>query len=322
MGERTTISWTDHTFSPWWGCDEVSPGCDHCYARTLAGRFEPKVKLWGSVAEGGARLVFDNKPRHWNEPLGWNKRAAKAGVRERVFCASMADVFDNHPAVVDERASLWSLIHKTPALDWLLLTKRIGNVKRMVHEPWLRGHWPSNAWLGITVVNQEEADRDIPKLLELPAPVRFLSIEPMLGPVDLMLSMPIVPGGKWDALRCSSHIDWVICGGESGRQARPMHPAWARSLRDQCGKAGVPFHFKQWGEWGPVDSEKNPAANRPGSPPPNWDGLAGTRLVVGQRMNGDAIEALWPVKRAGKAAAGRLLDGVEHNAFPTTVGAP
>lgn len=269
MAENSGIEWTDHTFNPWWGCTEVSPGCDHCYARTFAQRLHPNLTLWGVKSQ---RLVF--QPRHWNEPLSWNRKAEKAGRRDRVFCASMADVFDNQVDLDDERAELWTLIHKTPNLDWLLLTKRVANVARQVPPSWMKGHWPRNVWLGISVVDQTEADRDIPKLLALPARLRFLSLEPLLGPVNLQKSctarcpnlgvcfehscghrvvVDSENGGTLVECICSrlNGLHWVIVGGESGAQARPMSIQWARELRDQCVSAGVPFLFKQWGEWAP-----------------------------------------------------------------------
>jgi protein gp37 len=180
-----------------------------------------------------------------------------------VFCASLADVFDN---AVDPqwRADLFGLIAQPPNLDWLLLTKRIGNVPAMVSI--IPGHLPANVWLGATIVNQAEADRDIPKLLAVPARVRFLSMEPLLGPVDL--AHIEVWGGDAEIYPLKSTadcvddegepaadippLDWVIVGGESGPGARSMRPAWARSLRDQCEAAGVPFLFKQWGDWLPA----------------------------------------------------------------------
>ena len=162
MGNTTTISWTDATFNPWWGCTKVSRACDNCYAETIAKRFHPEQALWGH----DDRRIFGEK--HWAEPLRWARTLpAKLGRRPRIFCASMADVFDNHPAVAAEREKLWALIEKTPELDWQLLTKRIGNVARMVPGSWLRG-WPAHAWIGISVVTQEEVDRDVPRLLQLP----------------------------------------------------------------------------------------------------------------------------------------------------------
>lgn len=305
MAENTKIEWAHHTWNPWWGCSKVSPACDHCYAERDAKRFAPGRVLWGVGAE---RRVFGEK--HWAEPLKWNARAARTGKRERVFCASMADVFDKD-GPEEERAKLWRLIEATPHLDWLLLTKRIGNVEKMVPPDWLKrdvgrsipDRWPRNARVGATIVTQDEYDRDIGKLLRLPAP-NFLSLEPMLGHIDLRL------GGASTPLR---RLEWVIAGGESGPHARPAHPDWFRSLRDQCAAAGVPFLFKQWGEWTTQAYAVSPTAPatvavaHDGSTLPM--GEARARVDVGQRFH--------CMYRVGKKAAGRLLDGVTHDGVPT-----
>lgn len=275
MAEKTGIAWTDSTFNPWIGCTKVGPGCDNCYAEALMDR------RWHRVQWGPHGTRQRTSAANWRQPLQWEREheefARTHGRRRRVFCASLADVFDNE-APVSWRVDLFALIQATPHLDWLLLTKRIGNVRKLLAEAQhaayglckydLAGFMgsmvngdrpPPNVWLGITVVDQAEADRDIPKLLAVPARVRFLSIEPMLGPIDLTC-IPVGGGHghhEFDPIttvnvlkRASSdapHVHWVICGGESGASARPMHPAWARSLRDQCADAGVPFFFKQWG---------------------------------------------------------------------------
>lgn len=268
MAENSNIEWTHHTYNPWIGCQKVGPGCDHCYAETWDARFNGA--RWGADAER-QRTSQANR----NKPISWNRKAMNAGERHRVFCASLADVFDNHASILPEwRADLWAMIRQTSHLDWMLLTKRPGNIAKMLPADWGDGY--PNVWLGCTIVNQAEADRDIPKLLAVPAKVRFLSMEPLLAAVDLtklnMLNtfgiLRSVDDMKWpqnfyDALRGQSDIhplhgaepNWgpvhlVIVGGESGPHARPMHPDWARSLRDQCNAAGVAFHFKQWGEWG------------------------------------------------------------------------
>lgn len=309
MTENSKIEWTDHTFNPWIGCTKVSPGCENCYAENFALRYFPAAK-WGS---GNSRVRTGE--RNWKHPLLWNKRAGERGVRERVFCASLADVFDNE---VDPqwRMQLWSLIAATPNLDWLLLTKRISNAKTMWPAP-IDGVPLHNVWLGISVVNQDEAERDIPKLLETPARVRFLSMEPLLGPVNLN-SLHSRHGlmQAWDS--CISgkrfsefgpdvdapRVDWIIVGGESGPHARPMHIDWACALRDQCLAAGVPFLFKQWGEWESAvksgrDYEKS-----------------GAQFVPGAYHDfGDRFMAL----RVGKKKAGRMLDGREWNQFPGDV---
>lgn len=227
MAETTEISWAHSTFNPWIGCTNVSPGCDHCYAEALDHR-------WGNDRWGPGKPRQRTSAANWKQPLAWNRKAKESGQPWRVFCASLADVFDNEvPA--EWRVDLFYLIAATPHLTWMLLTKRIGNVEGMMRS------LPANVWLGITVVNQEEADRDIPKLLHnMHARVRWLSCEPLLGPVDLKRFVAL-PGEE------SIGIDWVIVGGESGNGARPMNPDWARQVRDLCAAADVPFHFKQWG---------------------------------------------------------------------------
>lgn len=318
MAENSKIEWTDHTFNPWWGCQKVSPACDHCYAERDAKRFAPGRVLWGV---GSERRTFDDK--HWQAPLRWAKNdQARLGRRPRVFCASMADWLDLE-GPISELVRLLDLIRLTPELDWLLLSKRIGNWRKRVAEAlsycawssdspafsawaeaWLRGEPPANVWLGATVVNQEEADRDIPKLLAVPARVRFLSIEPMLGPILLR--------DEWIGRAKSAQgpvvqmfkppLSWVIVGGESGPGARPMHPDWARSLRDQCAAAGVPFLFKQHGEWAP-----------------SFNGPAGQSFVHDSFRwpveTGEVPGGVWSY-RIGKKAAGRLLDGRTHDGFP------
>lgn len=231
MGGTTAIAWTDHTFNPWWGCERVSPGCQHCYAETFAKRTGNAV--WGKNAD---RRRFGSK--HWNEPLRWNEAAERAGERRKVFCASMADVFEDRADHHEDRNRLWHLISVTPWLDWQLLTKRPENVNRMVPSTWHYdyldrvGGWPANAWVGTTVEDQPRAFDRIPRLLEVPAPVLFLSCEPLLGGV---------------LLAGLDRISWVIVGGESGPGHRPLDLDSARDLRDQCVKANVPFFFKQVG---------------------------------------------------------------------------
>jgi protein gp37 len=310
MSENTGISWCDATFNPWWGCTKVSPACDHCYAERDARRFAPGKTLWGVGAE---RRTFGDA--HWQMPLRWAKTLpAKLGRRPRVFCASMGDVFDKDAPEV-ERARLFRLIAETPELDWLLLTKRIGNVHRLAPPEWVAAppareipRWPHNVWLGITVVNQEEADRDIPKLLELPASVRFLSVEPMLGPVDVFSSITgellHVSGNEFDP----GCIDWVICGGESGPSARPMHPEWVSKLRRQCGNAGVPFHFKQWGEWAPGICPGDDLNART-----VFMTVEGALAAYPTRPEGTQSRVM---SRVGTKAAGRELDGRTFDGFP------
>ena len=172
MAANTKIEWADHTFNPWVGCAKVGPGCDHCYAESWAKR-TGQADLWT-----GKR----RRTKTWGNPLKWDREAREKGIRYRVFCASLADVFDN--AVPDAwREDLWDLILRTQYLDWIIVTKRIGNAAKMLPYDWMDG-WPG-VWLLATICNQAEADRDIPKLLATPAAVRGISYEPALGPVDL-----------------------------------------------------------------------------------------------------------------------------------------
>jgi protein gp37 len=235
MAANSKIEWTHHTFNPWWGCSKVSPACTNCYAEAWAKRVGQDV--WG---KGSTRRFFNDE--HWKAPLKWNKEAAKNKERKRVFCASMADVFERRSELKTWRNRLWDLIEATPMLDWLLLTKRPHNIANMV--PW-KNTWPDNVWLGTTVENQLWAEKRIPCLLENPAHVRFLSCEPLLGNLNLQ---------HW--ITNKNAIGWVIAGGESGAGARPMHPAWVRDLRDQCLEHAVAFHFKQWGHWVPKELTK------------------------------------------------------------------
>ncbi|KVL18692.1 phage Gp37/Gp68 family protein [Burkholderia cepacia] len=331
MAENSTIEWTDHTFSPWIGCTKVSPGCDHCYAEQLMDKRMHKV-VWGQLGER-----VRTSAATWRQPLRWNARHAEFfaahGRRQRVFCASLADVFDN---AVDPawRADLFRLITDTPNLDWLLLTKRIGNVAGMVVETADRlfedakrpTRLPENVWLGATIVNQAEADRDIPKLLAVPARVRFLSMEPLLGPADISRHLDYCEkldkhgisrraGGQH--IKCDEHcgISWVIVGGESGRGARPMHPEWVRSLRDQCAASGVPFLFKQWGEWAPGENCGGPPTRT--EHVADWFGDAWSFYTLAPSAHdGLTIDDEPTMYRIGKKTAGRHLDGCTHDEFP------
>ncbi|MGE3907929.1 MAG: phage Gp37/Gp68 family protein [Chloroflexota bacterium] len=381
MSERTAIEWCDSTFNPWIGCTRVSPACDHCYAEAqMATRM-------GRVEWGAGKPRSRTSAAYWRQPVQWNARAdtfrecgacgwrgdiiiraepvpmpcPRCGAvdhrpaRRRVFCASLADVFDNE-VEVSWLADLLSLIHRTPDLDWLLLSKRIGNWRARIYAAvdlfehrmvvsgrgdnhgyamarnWLAGEAPSNVWIGATVVNQAEADRDILKLLAVPAATRFLSIEPMLGPVRLNLATacdrncneyqyaecPGNPGGKCVMQR---DLNWIICGGESGPHARPMHPDWVRSLRDQCQAASVPFLFKQWGEWRPPAGAEpfNTAYGNAGKPPAllvSPDGSVSCFYPRDDTAKRPQDSVHKPMIRIGKRAAGRLLDGREHSEWP------
>lgn len=237
---ETKIEWTagadgskGFTFNPWVGCEKQSPACDHCYAEGWAKR-TGQPELW----TGDRRRTT---AAYWQQPIKWNHEAEAAGIRRKVFCASLADVFD---ADVPERwrDDLWHRIDQTPHLTWLLLTKRPQNISRMLPNPdtgvpaWGAGGWP-HVWLGATTENQPEFDKRWPDLSAIPAAVRFLSYEPALGPLRLP---------HWPL------PDWIICGGESGPHAREMDLAWARDLRDACATDGVPYFFKQMTRKAPI----------------------------------------------------------------------
>ncbi len=307
MAEQSGISWTDATFNPWWGCVKVSPACDHCYAATLAQRFGTE---WGVDAR---RRFFPDK--HWNEPVRWNAKALRDGVRRRVFCASMADVFETlpkgHPdteALDAARARLWALIEATPVLDWLLLTKRPQSFERYLPDRWIGAALPGNIWLGTTVESEQFAWR-MDKLASWKnAAVRFVSYEPALGPVD------------WE--KHADSLDWLLVGGESGNGSRPMHPDWARAARDFCEDHGKVFHMKQWGNWLPWE---------PDAQPPFWTAQTGENRDGHGLFPAEGCElpewddGLWGIEaglshaafqNVGKKTAGHLLDGEDLQHFP------
>jgi protein gp37 len=309
MAENSHIEWCDHTFNPWMGCTRVSEGCKHCYAETMMDHRYGKVK-WGP--QGTRVRTVD---QYWKQPLKWNKlvwvqcsvcnwrglydaeglcpgcmhpmvRVMKT-ARQRVFCASLADIFEDHPQLANWRGELFQLIEQTPNLDWLILTKRPEKIFSLgtdaageIFDNWLMRQ--KNVWLGTSIEDQKTADKRIPELLKICAHVRFISCEPMLQKINLG---PAV-----------NEIEWVICGGESGPDARAMNPDWARSLRGQCQAAQVPFFFKQWGEWAPAEafqiSESSTFKHKP------------------MDMNGTMMY------RVGKGMAGRLLDGREWRDWP------
>jgi protein gp37 len=240
MTELSKIAWTDSTFNPWIGCTKIGPGCDHCYAEA-----QDRRKRWGGTTHWGVGVPrHRTSPSYWKQPLAWDKKAASSGKPWRVFCASLADVFDNE-VPVDWRYDLWNIVEATPNLSWLLVTKRIGNVASMVPPGWhIEGAgFPTNVRILITVCNQEEADRDIPKLLALPCR-NGISYEPALGPVDW---------SKWNWIphdHSCGQIEWIIVGGESaqgGAQARPFVHRWGKDTVAQCRAAGVPVFVKQMG---------------------------------------------------------------------------
>lgn len=254
MAENSKIEWTHHTFNPWRGCTKVSPGCANCYAETMAKRKPAVLGEWGP---NGTRIVASESM--WRQPIKWNRDAEKAGERRRVFCASMADVFEDREELIEPRRRLWRLILDTPYLDWLLLTKRPENFDKLY--PVKNG--VGSVWLGVSVEDQQRADERIPILLQTAAAVRFLSVEPLLGEINLD---PLWVGwgvagydhgrGKVLIAHRSSPtmlsqkipaIDWTIVGGESGPQARPCNVEWIRSIVDECREARIPCFVKQLG---------------------------------------------------------------------------
>lgn len=320
MGENSKIEWTTHTFNPWIGCSKVHEGCTNCYAEAMMDKRYNRV-VWG--VHGTRSKTSDS---NWQAPLRWNREAEAAGTRARVFCASLADVFEDRTELEEWRTELFELIVRTPSLDWLLLTKRPENIRRM----WSGGH-RDNVWLGTSISNQPTADKQVPELLIMKDLCKFLflSVEPLLGPVNLesYLKCRHCKGRGWYLERFSDNhptacerckrvatslfggyllpgqyasnlrsCDWVIVGGESGPDARPMRPEWAKDVRDQCQAAGVPFMFKQWGEYGPSKGKyiRGPV---PDFRRPDENGLV----------------------RLGKKAAGRMLDGREWSQFPEAV---
>ena len=228
MGENSEIEWTDHTFNPWIGCTNISPGCDHCYAEAMARQF--------GHAKWGDHPRNRTSQANWAKPISWNRRAGEFkrehGRRQRVFCASMADVFDNQ-APSDWRADLFAFILECRRLDWLLLTKRPQNIAKMLPNDWQDGY--RNVWLGITAEDQERFDQRWKHLKAIPAAIKFVSYEPAIGPLRLPNDGPLP--------------NWLISGGESGPGARRTKPRWVRDIISECRRMDVvPFH-KQWGNY-------------------------------------------------------------------------
>ncbi len=327
MAEISGIEWTDSTFNAWLGCLKVSPGCANCYAELLVdGRFKRD-------AFGPGAKRKKTGPRTWYQPAKWDNlgffecqacgwrgapdpgvdapyvcdRCDQAGqmrlTRRRVFCSSLADVFEDNPAQPELdawRADLWKVIASTPDLDWLILTKRPENIERMLPEA--EGEFPipfipPNVYLGTSAENQEQFDRRWPVLESLArswnAPGIWLSAEPLIGPLDLTGWLRSEEfDGKW--LR---PIQWVIAGGESGANARPCFPHWIRDLRDQCQADFVPFFFKQWGRWKPVDSFHKGRRDR-------------------MSFFADEDGGFTPFVPVGRKKAGAELDGQKQHEFP------
>ena len=318
MADRTHIQWTDSTWNPVTGCTRVSPGCENCYielappfrieGRRFTDRDGERSHKIGSATD--VRL----HPERLDQPLRWKRP-------RRIFVNSLSDLF--HEAVSDVYiARVFAVMAQASQHTFQVLTKRHGRMRALLNSPDFmqvvaekyRGEgrgpfaeidplpWPiPNVWLGVTVENQQWADNRIPALLDTPAAIRFLSVEPMLGPVDLATGLRTWADGR--PVQINRHLHWVICGGESGPNARPMHPDWARALRDQCTTAGVAFFFKQWGEWAP-------------------DGFAKGWLEDRRRYIGDAVTICGSdgfrqvMRRTGKKAAGREIDYRSWDEYP------
>jgi protein gp37 len=241
--EYSKIEWTDHTFNPWIGCQHVSPGCDHCYAEAMMDTRYGKVE-WGP--HGERKRTSD---ANWRQPIKWNANARafrkEYGHRPRVFCASLADVFDNKVQKA-WREDLFALIRECRRLDWLVLTKRPQNIAKMLPPDWRDGY--RNVWLGVTAEDQFNFDQRWRIVREIPAVIKFISYEPALGSLSL---------AKHDSLP-----DWIISGGESGGGARPLRPRWIRDIISECRDRGVAVFHKQWG-----DCKNNPLVLEQGMTP-------------------------------------------------------
>jgi len=309
---KTKIEWADRVWNPVTGCTKVSEGCRNCYAELMASRF------WKDRKFSDVRI----HPERLGQPLDWGKPA-------RIFVNSMSDLFHKDVSFefIDE---VFYIMRVADQHTYIILTKRpeimlkfiAWQKKNSVKFDWKTAH--KNIWLGVSVEDQKTADVRIPLLLQTPAAVRFVSCEPLLGPVDLgdgytswLTCNGPLPGSdicceKFEVSFDHFHgIDWVIAGGESGKNARPMHPDWVRSIRDQCEDAGVPFFFKQWGEWAPVNEIGD-----------GWYCLThsfGNMIRTRIPNKSKIMENAWDghlIARVGKKRAGRLLDGREWNEFP------
>lgn len=273
MGENSKIEWCDSTWNPWIGCTKVSLGCANCYAEELMANRYKRVQ-WGKGAQ--RQRTSDN---NWNQPLIWNAKALILGTNPKVFCASLSDWLDDE-VPIQWLADLLKLIHRTPQLNWLLLSKRPENWRKRLWElhewiydvnplleidyretRWRAGDWvehgsyPENVWIGVSVENQEMANKRIPEVLNIPARIRFLSVEPMLGPIEFSDVTSRADAVTQLGKKSLEGIHQVICGGESGRNKRPMNIEWARSLRDQCKAASVAFFMKQIDKVKPIPDD-------------------------------------------------------------------
>lgn len=269
MGITTGIEWCHHTWSPWWGCTKVSSGCKNCYADSWSNRWG--FKIWGQNAD---RRFFGDK--HWNEPIHWNRQAAELGERRRVF-PSMCDPFEDRPDLVEPRARFLELIKATPCLDWMLLTKRPENIARLLPDGFLMQPFPPNMWFGFSAEDQKTFDERWDHFEAFarawqPA-VTFISLEPLIGPVDPDRAVCPVNIGDEEHDVWTHRVNGIIVGGESKatspKSARPMNPDWVRSIRDRCLEESCEFFFKQWGEWLPFEESAQP---------PFWNGQDGCTI--------------------------------------------
>jgi protein gp37 len=327
-----------YTYNRWWGCTKKDQTCLNCYAETWSSRFGRAA--WGPKAD---RVILSDQTRH--APHRWQREAAQAGEVRLVFCGSMMDVLEPRSDLDAEREALWELIGETPNLIWLLLTKRPEQCLLLLPPEWVYcGQWPPNVWMGTSAGTQDGLALRWPFLADVPAPVHFLSLEPLIAPVSFHGMQPLAPAhvqrllrAEYDADQAAEHAAyyqellcaqrrgpphdpakiWMIVGGESGPHARPMHPAWVRTLHDEAHASGMPFFFKQWGEWLP-DSQCQRISPR------HANARFGTLGSDGQ-WRPDEYSALFPmpdpecVYALGKQAAGRMLDGQIHHDHPAAL---
>lgn len=296
MAENTAISWAHDTFNPWEGCTRISPACDNCYAAARAARFG-NADLWAGELRRTSAV-------NWKQPIRWDFEAAVFGGPRRVFCASLADVFDNQ-APQAWRDDLWALIEATPNLTWMLLTKRPQKIVDMVPPAWLINP-PANVWYGATIENRATLVQRAHHLADVPARLRFWSCEPLLE--DLGDVRGYLDSGAVGSVRL------IIGGGESGARARPPHPDWFRSLHRQCGEMDAAFHLKQWGQWAPAGAPLRHVDDAPGTFRRVEAVMIDGKRYTGKRLHqfGDGTTMV----RVGKKNAGRLLDGVLHGSMP------
>ncbi len=284
---KTKIEWATAVWNPVTGCTKVSEGCRNCYAEGIANRF------WGERKFTDVRCL----PYRLKQP-------AKLKGHQRVFVNSMSDIFHNR-VEYEFIKDIWSVMLANPQHTFMILTKRADRMAETV-DLLLRdgfGVLP-NIWMGVSAENQQAYDERAPYLLQTPAAVRFLSLEPLLSAIDLAL-LGTIPHSKPYSIVVSK-IDWVIVGGESGTRARPMHPNWVRSIRDQCQEANVPFFFKQWGEW-QLTNEREEMRQ---------DG--NERLTSIDVPGAIGYQKAW-FRRVGKKNAGRVLDGRTWDEYPQEV---